>query len=273
MRTIIYYFSATGNSLVVAKDLAAELGNAALAPITKTLTSGQDVGCDTVGIVFPVYMFGLPLVVARFLAALPVSKDAYIFTVATFGGLPGLPHTMAREIFRERDIRVAAGFSVLMPGNYTPMYGAIGQEKQSKMFAAEKLRVKDIARLVRARAKNISEEKPFLPNFLLHHLLYRGGSKMIPQADRDFWVTDACVRCGTCAKVCPVANIEMRQGLPVWLHHCEHCMACLQWCPPAAIEYKKSTAGRKRYHHPDVKAQDIMAQRWREPTEEKEEET
>ena len=261
MKTIIYYFSATGNSLVVAKDLAAELGNAAVAAITKTLPSGKMAGYDAVGLVFPVYMFGLPLVVAKFLSLLGVDKDAYVFTVATYGGLPGLPHTMAREILNKQGISLAAGYSVLMPGNYTPMYGAIGQEKQTKMYAAEKLRVKEIAGLVRAKTKNIVEEKPMLPNFLLHHLLYRGGSKMIPNADRDFWVTDACVRCGTCAKVCPVAYIEMRQKLPVWLHHCEHCMACLQWCPAGAIEYKKSTAGRKRYHHPDVKAQDIMAQR------------
>ena len=148
-----------------------------------------------------------------------------------------------------------------MPGNYTPLYEAISKERQEKMFEQEKARVKDIAVYVRERKKGIIEEKPVVVNFLLHKLLYKGGSRTIPRSDRDFWATDACTECGICKKVCFVENIELRNGKPAWLHHCQHCMACLQWCPAEAIQYKKNTQGRKRYHHPGVSAQDIMLQR------------
>jgi len=261
MRTIIYYFSATGNSLKVAKDLAQELGEADIVPITKALGSDEADSFDTVGIIFPVYMFGLPLIVADFLKKIKIKNAAYVFCVATFGGLQGRALGMARDILKQRAIQLGAGFAVRMPGNYIPLSGAQSQEQQKKMFSKESERVKEIAVYARGKKQGIMQEQPFLPNFLLYKLLYKGGSRMIPSSDRDFWFTDACTKCGLCAKVCPVANIKLQDGHPQWLHHCQHCMACLQWCPVEAIQYKKTTLGRKRYHHPAVTAQDIMQQR------------
>jgi len=259
MNTTIYYFSATGNSLVVARDLAVELGDTKLIPITKALKSGIDEISDAVGIVFPVYMFGLPLIVVDFLKSLKVKPGAYVFSLATLGGMPGMAHRQAQKILRKRGIKLAAGFSVLMPGNYTPLYGAISDQAQQKMFEKEKIRIKEIACFVRGK-KAIMEQKPFLTNFLLYKLLYKGGSKQIPLSGKGFWFTAACTKCGLCARICPVINIEMRDSKPVWLDHCQHCMACLQWCPVEAIQFKKSTLGKKRYHHPEVSNQEIMAQ-------------
>ncbi|MBN1405412.1 MAG: EFR1 family ferrodoxin [Candidatus Omnitrophica bacterium] len=260
MNTVIYYFSATGNSLVAAKDLAAWLGNAKLVPMVKALRSGEYEMADAIGIAFPVYMFGIPLIVANFLKNVKVKQSAYVFSLATLGGLPGLAHSQVQEILKKRGIELAAGFSVLMPGNYTPLYEAISKDKQQEMFEKEKIKIKEIAASVRERKKTIMEQKPFLPNFLLNKLLYKPGSKQIPLSGKDFWYTDACTKCGLCARVCPVANIEMRDQRPAWLDHCQHCMACLQWCPVEAIQYKKSTVGRKRYHHPDVSKEEIIVQ-------------
>jgi len=261
MKTNIYYFSATGNSLVVARDLAAGLKDADIIPITKSLNPEYYDQADVVGIVFPVYMFGLPLIVADFVNTLKIKDSVYIFAVATLGGLPGRSLTMIKDILRKRGLGLSVGFSVLMPGNYTPLYGAIGKEQQAKMFEKEKTRVAEIVRYVSQRKQVIIEGKPFLINFLLYKLFYRIGSKTIPASDKGLWCNQGCVKCGLCEKVCPVANIRLDDGRPVWLHHCQHCMACLQWCPHEAIQYGKKTIGRKRYHHPDINASDIAVQK------------
>jgi ferredoxin len=245
----------------VAKDIAAGLGDAKIVPIAGALKTGTDASYDIVGIVYPVYMFGLPLIVAEFLKKVVIKQGAYVFCAATLGGLPGRAHTLSRNILRGRGIDMACGFSVQMPGNYAPLYGAELKERQDEIFLREKQKVKDISRLVRLQQRGIMEEKPVWLNFLLNVLFYRGGSARIPMAAKDFWITDACTKCGICAQVCPVENIRMQDGKPAWLDHCQHCLACLQWCPVEAIQYKKSTLGKKRYHHPDVSANDIMSQR------------
>ncbi len=245
----------------VARDLAQELTGAAVYPITKTFQENQDELFDAVGIVFPVYMFGLPLIIVDFLKIIKVKPGAYVFSVATLGGLPGRAHSVAKKILRKRDIELAAGFSVFMPGNYTPLYGAIPGEQQEKMFTDEKIKIKEIAEYVRQQKRGVIEEKPFLINLLLYKLLYWGGTRQIPNSDKGFWVNAACTKCGLCEKVCPVANIRFKEDRPEWLHNCQHCMACLQWCPVEAIQYKKSTPGKKHYRHPEITAQDIADQR------------
>ena len=261
MRTAIYYFSGTGNSLVVARDLARALKDAEAVPMVKALKVAPPAEPEAVGFVYPVYMFGLPLLVADFLRKVTIRPDAYLFSVATFGGLPGRPHSLAQEILSRRGLSVSCGFSVLMPGNYTPFYGAIARDKQEKMFAQKEMKVRAIAAHLAQRTKNLFEERPVWLNGALYAMLYKGGSSQIPSSAKGFWASEACTRCGLCAKVCPNDNIEMQEGRPAWHEHCEHCMACLQWCPAEAIQYQKMTRGKKRYHHPFVVAQDIMAQK------------
>ena len=56
-----------------------------------------------------------------------------------------------------------------------------------------------------------------------------------------------CVSCGKCVELCPLNNITLIDGKPVWGNHCTHCMACLHRCPTEAIEYKKKTQSKPRY--------------------------
>lgn len=70
---------------------------------------------------------------------------------------------------------------------------------------------------------------------------------------KKFTVSDVCVSCGKCEKVCPLGNIRMENGRPVWGEHCTHCMACISGCPAEAIEYGKSTRGKARYQCPAEK--------------------
>jgi ferredoxin len=256
-KTALYYFSATGNSLVVARDLADGLAPAELVPINKALINPDATAYDAVGFVYPVYMFGLPLIIAEFLSTVRVNPGAYVFSVATLGGLPGRAHSLAKKILNEREIKLACGFSIVMPGNYTPLYGAFSRDQQQKLFAQQKIKTARVIDYLHHRRQGVMEQG-YLISYLFYKLLYSGGAKQIPRAAKGFWITPGCTRCGLCAKICPVSNIELPDGHPVWLDHCQHCMACLQWCPVEAIQYKRMTLGKKRYHHPDITALEII---------------
>ena len=101
-------------------------------------------------------------------------------------------------------------------------------------------------------------------NFLfkqLAMLVNNSWLKTVHGKDENFFVDDNCTSCGICEKVCPVNNISLVEGKPQWQHRCQQCLACIQFCPEEAIQYGAKTAKRQRYHQPDIKLKDIMAQR------------
>jgi ferredoxin len=259
MRITLFYFTGTGNCLTVARDLAKELGDTNIVSIPKAINGEIDLSADRIGIIYPVYMFGMPLIVSRFIKKLSSAKNKYIFAIATYGGMPGgsLGQT-AREL-KAAGLKLSAGFGIAMPGNYTPLYGAIDKKKQESMFAKESKRITRIASIIKEKKEAKIEKNNFLTNAIFSGLIYKAGSPRIPYMDKDFWSDEKCNSCGTCVKVCPVDNIELIDKLPVWMHKCEQCFACLQWCPKEAIQYGKNTATRTRYHHPEIKLQDIIS--------------
>jgi ferredoxin len=246
MKTTLFYFSGTGNSLAVARDLAAALGETEIVRMDRVAVDVPvDLSADRIGFVFPVYMWGLPLIVARFLRRIRDAQDRYYFAVATYGGSPGATLRQAAAVLSENGNTLAAGFAVRMPGNYTPMYGAFAPKKQQKFFDKEKARIPEIAAAVREGKQVAPEVSNPLVNWLLSKHFYSFAAPHIPEMDKSFWVEDKCTGCGTCAKACPAGNIVMEKGRPSWQHRCEQCMACLQWCPECALQYGKAKAGIK----------------------------
>ncbi|HSA37622.1 MAG TPA: EFR1 family ferrodoxin, partial [Methanoregula sp.] len=98
---------------------------------------------------------------------------------------------------------------------------------------------------------------------LMRCLLYPPFFKNVHTMDNSFAVEDTCTACGTCVEVCPVGNITMEKERPAWHHTCELCCACLHFCPVQAIQLNtmQGTKGRGRYRHPDLKVEDMKAQR------------
>ena len=104
MKTVIYYLSATGNSLYAARFLQASLEGAELRSIPEALADGRlAVEADVVGFVFPLHYMGLPLQVEDFMERLSMAGNPYVFAVATCG-VPylGTPFLDAEEILRRK---------------------------------------------------------------------------------------------------------------------------------------------------------------------------
>jgi len=266
METILFYFTGTGNSLQVAKDLAEKLGSAELRPIAQVMAmrKGDEsipVSANRVGIICPVYAWGLPLIVRQFIQGLSLEKSAYIFGLVTYGGFPAATLKQIDHLLKQKGLWLSAGFGVRLPGNYTPMYGATSEEKQEKLFSKAEIKLEQIAGIIREGKAAKIESNSFFVNLIFSDFIYKHGILQFSQGDSEFWVSEKCNGCGTCAKVCPVDDIEMQGGRPKWQHHCQRCLACLHWCPEEAIEIGKRTPGRKRYRHPEITVEDIIQQK------------
>jgi ferredoxin len=254
MKTLIYYFTGTGNSLAVAKGLCSRIGDCELIPIASLIKDPGPIvpDADRVGIVCPLYFFGLPAIVAEFSSCLDLSNTDYVFSVITMGGSGGTAALRQLDgILKEAPARrgLDSGFSIRMPGNYILMYDSLGQEQIGRTIRAADRRMEEIADRVK---QGFQEKLAWSPiAALIHHLMNPRFIHGVHEADRKFTVDDRCTSCNTCVEVCPVENIRLENGRPVWLHRCEQCMACIQLCPTNAIQAKK-TEGRRRYRHPEI---------------------
>ena len=67
METTIFYYTATGNALSIARSLAGELGNTTLVPIARYRQTSIAPATPRVGIIFPIHAWGPPRTVEEFI--------------------------------------------------------------------------------------------------------------------------------------------------------------------------------------------------------------
>jgi len=263
MKSIIYYFTGTGNSLAAAKKIAGPLGDCDIVPVASFADSTGPVVPDAerVGLVCPVYFAGLPAMAATFAERLDLAAADYVFSVVTHGGGGGAAALRQLDgILRDKAGRgLDAGFAVSMPGNYILMYASPAGEKRDRLLDAADAELDTIAGRI-GRGERVN-----LPNSpvarLIRALMYPRFRSHLHENDRKFTVSDRCTSCGACAAVCPAGNIDMVDGRPAWNHRCELCCGCIHLCPAEAIQAGSRTEGRQRYRNPSVEIAELERQR------------
>jgi ferredoxin len=258
----LLYFSGTGNSLQVAKDINFTLKDFQLCNISSVVKEEKIIIKGKVlGIIFPVIYARLPLILERVIGKLEVNKDVYVFAVATHGGAPAEVLTKLSKILNKKGIVLNAGFLVHMPGNNILSYGAYSLKTQNNLFEKERMKIREISNIVKDRRSFKCESSKLLIDTLIDRLFIKTTDKIVENLknrDKDFWVNDNCNGCMLCEKICTVNNIQIQNGTPVWKHNCEQCTACIQYCPQQAIQWQNRTAKRNRYRNPNVKVTELM---------------
>lgn len=259
MKTIIYYFTGTGNSLYIAKEVSEYLGDCELAPIVKALRE-DNINCqyEKVGIVFPIYYGGLPKIVAEFINRLELKKNAYVFAIGTKGGSEGIPMKQIDKALKKSNNRLRFSYYVTMPDSYIKMYNVKDDEYNKTLIDKEKHKLFKQLELVK---KN--EENSISKSFLYYAIkpIYKSFMKKVNFKDQEIILNGTCTKCGLCQKVCPVDNIYLVNGLPSWKHECQQCMACVQSCPQKVINIGKKTINKRRYINPYVNIKELINQK------------
>lgn len=230
----IFCFSGTGNSLYAATKIAAEIN----AEVCNMREPGE-CGADVIGIVFPVYFWGLPKTVERFLENIRVTnKDAYIFSVLTYGGLAGGADGAVSELLKKQGVKLSYSAKVRMVRNYLPEFKVNDSKALWKRVDRRLCRI--ISDIKRRAVSRIS------PYNALNRAMHQSYPPLKTDCGKLFTV-NGCRHCGTCTYVCPNNNITPENGSPKFGSSCELCFGCVHICPANAIDYNNKTQGKKRY--------------------------
>lgn len=245
MKTTLYVFSATGNSLTTARILSEKL-NAKLIPVAAVKSRSEITeDSDAVGFVFPVYYGNFPYPVRELITKMNFRSDAYIFTVATYRGHAGDVAKRMNNLLSTRGQALALSLGLPMPGN-----SFINKPETDEKYLA--LQRENIEKLI--------------PSILAKDTCSYASDEAIKETPidtannfRGIIAEDTCIGCGKCTCVCPMNNIEIQNGKAVIGNNCATCLACFHWCPVEAIYMSKqeNIARRSKYHHPDVTFEDI----------------
>lgn len=255
---MVFYFSGTGNSLHVADMIAESLGERLVAMAESNPTAEVAEG-NSIGFVTPVYSWGIPSLVLDFISRLPqefvdAAGKIPVWCVLTCGDETGMAPEVIAKALERRGLKPAMIASVIMPNNYVllPGFNVDSKDVERSKLEAYPKRVNDIVEklsTLKAGAETeIDVHRGPWPRFktrLVYPLFRRWGI-----FTSKWHHTEACVGCSICAKACPVGNVKMQDGHPVWGSHCESCLACYHSCPRHAVAYGTITRSKGQYFYP-----------------------
>ena len=113
----LFYFTATGNSLAVAKEMGGELYS-----IPQVLKRSKLAFADEkVGIIFPCYYFSLPQPVKEFIKEVKLESD-YTFAIMTYGNLSFKAVDRLARLAKKSGLKLDYTNQLLMVDNYLPLY-------------------------------------------------------------------------------------------------------------------------------------------------------
>ncbi|MBU0491657.1 MAG: EFR1 family ferrodoxin [Chloroflexi bacterium] len=268
---VIYYFSGTGNAKRLTTMAADRLHAGGHAVEVRSIEEPGLSPCHDQaswhGFAFPVYCFGVPRIMRRFLENLPPVTDKRAFLLVSTGceveGIP-MPPTegrclpIGRGILADKGYAVVGGTSAPMPNTWIMAVNAPTPEQTTQVVARAECHVQAFIDQVMAGQELWKPTSRIWGPMerLLNPLFQSRGLSRLPRLMR---VDGTCTGCGICAQVCPTGNITLVDGRPTWSDRCEQCMRCFQFCPQEAVQstFIGRTEGRRRYHDPGLTVREL----------------
>ncbi len=240
---VIFYFSGTGNTYWTSNTIASRLtehGINTKSVSIESINSGDVApiaqSADIIGFGYPIYGSDIPMPMRKFIENFPeqnTGKRAFVFcTQMMFSGDGSFVY---RKQIESKSLTITQTAHINMPNNIS-MYPMIFRiPNQATIERTVKSGDKKALRFADAIASN----KRFFNgrySFLLG-IMQRGPYRMAYDRFTDMLSVDKdlCTQCGRCVRLCPVGNISMPDGYPVFAGNCTQCLRCYSFCPVYAI--------------------------------------
>ncbi len=261
----ILYFTATGNSLYIARSLAESL-EGELFSIPRMIKEGiYEFRDDKIGIVFPLYGWGVPSYVVDFIKKAKFNTN-YLFGISTFGVYSGAVATHLRDVAEEGGLHFSYINTIKMVDNYLPGFD-MKREGAKEGEKGTEVRLESIkADIAGSKEWIIPENFLRKTGFKMMHSIKKPVSKkqlklhIYGEGIENYVYTDKnCTGCGLCARVCPVDNIivEEENKTIAFSDRCFGCFACLHNCPQNNIHIRGEVSG-DRYRNSHIKVSEIV---------------
>ena len=282
MITELYYFTGTGNSLYVAKELQKRISDSRLIPIVSLLNESKiETQADIIGIIFPLQGPTFPNAVKQFIKKLNFIKDCYIFAIATRGGTTSRIYKEINKILKKKDKILNSHFNITIFNNDPKLLNKNNKiyefhiPTQNELIQKETEVLKKLNEIyeiiISKKTSHKKDDDYYIKyNFILEKIILFAVNMMESKSIKNYFYIDSkCNSCGLCNKVCLSNRIKMVDKKPYWDDNilCYMCYACLNFCPKESIQinskwYMKSyTASQGRYPHPYATVEDIKAQK------------
>ena len=246
---MVLYFSATGNTEFIAKELAARLGDECVNILERVKANNNEPLYSEKPYVIcaPVYVCEMPRFMSKYLKKQTFNGSKDVYFIFTSGGYCGISGVLAKGIIKSKKMFYRGHAEFKMPRNYiaNDSYPMLDKEETEKRIRDSYIQLDKVTADI-ASGKKLTARHVFLFETLVTVPFNPVWCKYKLTA-KDFYVTDACVGCGKCEKLCPLNNVRMEDNKPVWKEKCTHCMACIGNCPANAIEYGTVTKNKERY--------------------------
>ena len=235
-KRIILYFTATGNSLYIARQLADE--DTELLSIPQMVKQGRhDFEADEIGIIYPIYGHMPPNMVRNFIKQVHI-KASYKFAVLTYGMLDFNAAELWDGISQQAGAKFDYINTLVMVDNWLPNFDMAEQMKIDKHIPEQ---VEKIKADLNQRKHWV---KPATDDDRRNHDGFMFFSRLDPEvgflkrSEKYFQVTDACIGCAVCTEVCPRGNYKLTSTGVKTEGDCDFCFACIHNCPQKAIQFQ-----------------------------------
>lgn len=248
---MILWFSGTGNSYLVARLLAKELGDS-IKKMDLTNFSSINLSSEKRIIwVMPVHSWGMPKAVVSYIKQVNITgaNTAEHYLIATCGDDAGLTANRWRKALKQRGWKSMTAHTVEMPNTYVLLPGF---DTDSNDIASEKLkksvpRIEMIINAIKDKSTNdniVKGQFAWIKTYVIYPLFMR-----FMMSAKPFHTTSKCVGCGLCRNICPLKNIQLSSDThrPLWGSNCTQCLGCYHICPHNAVKYGKASNGKGQW--------------------------
>ncbi len=257
-RVSIFYFSGTGNTWWVARELAGGLGARGMGGDALSIEKVAPYEVEEiiaaskmVGFGYPIYGSDLPEPMKEFIISLPAQREKPAFVFCTQWLWSGDGARVGATFLEERGFKVFWGEHFLMPNNvcisamYLPYTN--DREKLKPVLARASRRIERLADRIRDR-------KPFYRGFsglaAFSGALQRVPFRLVYPRIKHLVGIEAsrCRDCGLCVKLCPAGNLswQKKEEKIEAGGNCMLCQRCYCFCPSSAITYINKPHNLKR---------------------------